>query len=301
MPDEKGENTISILRLSDLHPSPSLISILDSTFRTQNMILDRHPFFAFSLSLCHSQLLVMKKGSCMISVSFLAKVLFICLTFCHYCNVIFLTFPFQEGQHIEGNIERVQHNIPQSNVDDGLTSLSWLQNLNMCMTRLGAPTPPTPPASPNRLSITSHNQTTLFNKSASQRVPSKHFRSHNMSQGRYQTKVDHIEPRVERGGNGNVKMSQNRKEKNRLAEEGREIAPPIVDYRNDPNIKPPFSYASLICMAMKSSRNKMTLNSIYKWIRENFVYYQHADRSWQVGSLLLYPSESLSHFSFLLT
>jgi len=34
------------------------------------------------------------------------------------------------------------------NVDDGLTSLSWLQNLNMCMTRLGAPTPPTPPASP---------------------------------------------------------------------------------------------------------------------------------------------------------
>jgi forkhead box protein J1 len=39
------------------------------------------------------------------------------------------------------------------------------------------------------------------------------------------------------------------------------------------DIKPPYSYASLICMAMKTNQHKMTLSSIYKWIKENFLYY----------------------------
>jgi hypothetical protein len=57
-----------------------------------------------------------------------------------------------------------------------------------------------------------------------------------------------------------------------------------VDYEKDATIKPPFSYATLICMAMRANRNKMTLRAIYKWIRENFLYYQNADPSWQVRS-----------------
>lgn len=56
----------------------------------------------------------------------------------------------------------------------------------------------------------------------------------------------------------------------------------LVDYPPDGSVKPPYSYATLICMAMKANKNKMTLNSIYKWIKENFVYYQNADPSWQV-------------------
>ncbi|EDV27968.1 uncharacterized protein TRIADDRAFT_17444, partial [Trichoplax adhaerens] len=46
--------------------------------------------------------------------------------------------------------------------------------------------------------------------------------------------------------------------------------------------KPPYSYATLICMAMKESKkSKITLSAIYNWIRENFMYYRIADPSWQ--------------------
>lgn len=54
------------------------------------------------------------------------------------------------------------------------------------------------------------------------------------------------------------------------------------DYRSQGTTKPPYSYATLICMAMKANKNKMTLSAIYKWIRENFLYYRNADPSWQV-------------------
>ncbi|XP_063791061.1 forkhead box protein J1.2-like [Pseudophryne corroboree] len=55
-----------------------------------------------------------------------------------------------------------------------------------------------------------------------------------------------------------------------------------VDYRTNPNVKPPYSYASLICMAMEASQQrKLTLSAIYSWITQNFCYYRHADPSWQ--------------------
>lgn len=56
-----------------------------------------------------------------------------------------------------------------------------------------------------------------------------------------------------------------------------------IDYTSDPTRKPPYSYATLICMAMRETKkSKITLSAIYKWIRENFVYYRHADPTWQV-------------------
>ena len=61
-----------------------------------------------------------------------------------------------------------------------------------------------------------------------------------------------------------------------------------IDYMSDPNRKPPYSYATLICMAMKETKkSKITLSAIYKWIRENFVYYRHADPTWQVYIIYL--------------
>ncbi|XP_064479182.1 forkhead box protein J1.2-like [Ornithodoros turicata] len=113
-------------------------------------------------------------------------------------------------------------------VDDALTSLHWLQNLNL-MNRIGAPTPPTPPASP----------------------PPTH--SSDSPKG---TAI-------------------------RCCSEPAEEA---VDYRSSSSSKPPYSYATLICMAMKANKNKMTLSAIYKWIRENFLYYRNADPSWQLLS-----------------
>lgn len=60
-------------------------------------------------------------------------------------------------------------------------------------------------------------------------------------------------------------------------------APAEVDYKSNPKVKPPYSYASLICMAMQASKQpKVTLSTIYNWITENFCYYRHAEPSWQV-------------------
>ncbi|XP_057681218.1 forkhead box protein J1-B [Corythoichthys intestinalis] len=58
--------------------------------------------------------------------------------------------------------------------------------------------------------------------------------------------------------------------------------PAEVDYKTNPKVKPPYSYASLICMAMQASKQpKVTLSTIYNWITENFCYYRHAEPSWQ--------------------
>lgn len=54
-------------------------------------------------------------------------------------------------------------------------------------------------------------------------------------------------------------------------------------YKKNGEKKPPFSYATLICMAMGKNGNKMTLSAIYHWIKENFLYYRQAHPSWQVS------------------
>ncbi|KAK6643044.1 hypothetical protein RUM43_004547 [Polyplax serrata] len=55
----------------------------------------------------------------------------------------------------------------------------------------------------------------------------------------------------------------------------------MENYRTNGDKKPPISYATLICMAMRANNNKMTLSAIYSWIKENFMYYRNADPSWQ--------------------
>lgn len=60
-----------------------------------------------------------------------------------------------------------------------------------------------------------------------------------------------------------------------------------VDYKTNPHVKPPYSYATLICMAMQASKKtKITLSAIYSWITDNFCYYRHAEPSWQVWALV---------------
>ncbi|XP_034640919.1 forkhead box protein J1-B-like [Trachemys scripta elegans] len=55
-----------------------------------------------------------------------------------------------------------------------------------------------------------------------------------------------------------------------------------IDYKSNPGAKPPYSYATLICMALRASKQaKVTLSAIYRWIMENFCYYRHAEPSWQ--------------------
>ncbi|XP_047995699.1 forkhead box protein I1c-like [Leguminivora glycinivorella] len=53
------------------------------------------------------------------------------------------------------------------------------------------------------------------------------------------------------------------------------------EYQRNSEKKPPYSYSTLICMAMRYNDDKMTLSAIYSWIKENFKYYRNADPTWQ--------------------
>lgn len=145
------------------------------------------------------------------------------------------------------------------NVDDGLTSLSWLQNLNMCMTRLGAPTPPTPPASPI---WPNHGHSNMANGETAHNSASN-LLHHGIYSNHHREKTNH------------PVLSSSKKS---IATDEE-----TIDYKTNGSVKPPYSYATLICMAMKANKNKMTLSAIYKWIHENFLYYKNADPSWQVS------------------
>nr|DAD52854.1 TPA_exp: forkhead box A [Schmidtea mediterranea] len=54
------------------------------------------------------------------------------------------------------------------------------------------------------------------------------------------------------------------------------------DLTNDKPVKPPYSYITLISIAIRSSPNqKQTLNGIYDWIRKHFAYFKLDTQRWQ--------------------
>lgn len=76
------------------------------------------------------------------------------------------------------------------------------------------------------------------------------------------------------------------------------------EYQTNGDKKPPFSYSTIICMAMRYNDDKMTLSDIYSWIKDNFKYYRKADPTWQVCffQFLLkssYPNDDVSNDEFL--
>lgn len=57
-----------------------------------------------------------------------------------------------------------------------------------------------------------------------------------------------------------------------------------IDFSKDAakDLKPPFSYATLIAQAIFSSEEeKLTLNNIYNWIMEKYAFYRHSQSGWQ--------------------
>lgn len=137
------------------------------------------------------------------------------------------------------------------NLDDSLTSLNWLQNLNIM--KITSPTPPPSPGPCNNYFNVDNNK--------NMKVNPNHVL--NVSCAPPQCK---IEPKFHLG----------------------DPAPPSslngdsIDYKTNPYVKPPYSYATLICMAMKETKkSKITLSAIYNWITDNFMYYRLADPSWQ--------------------
>ena len=58
-----------------------------------------------------------------------------------------------------------------------------------------------------------------------------------------------------------------------------------IDYSRDAakDLKPPFSYATMIAQAIFSSdEEKLTLNNIYGWIQDKYAFYRHSSSGWQV-------------------
>ncbi len=56
-------------------------------------------------------------------------------------------------------------------------------------------------------------------------------------------------------------------------------------FEDDPD-KPPFSYTTIIYLAIRSCRKeKVMLSDIYQWIKDHFMYYRIAESTWQVSSL----------------
>jgi forkhead protein FKH len=59
-----------------------------------------------------------------------------------------------------------------------------------------------------------------------------------------------------------------------------------IDYSRDAakDLKPPFSYATMIAQAIFSSdEEKLTLNNIYGWIQNKYAFYRHSNSGWQVS------------------
>ena len=88
-----------------------------------------------------------------------------------------------------------------------------------------------------------------------------------------------------------------------------------IDYSLDSakDLKPPFSYASMIAQAIFSSdEEKLTLSNIYQWIQDRYAFYRHSNTGWQVSRSLffvesipqltvspeLYPAQPVSEQSF---
>ena len=62
-------------------------------------------------------------------------------------------------------------------------------------------------------------------------------------------------------------------------------------YRANPQAKPIYSYSQLILLAMKQSgHEKMTLQMIYEWVAEHFPYFKQMEPTWQVVATDLFFS-----------
>lgn len=153
----------------------------------------------------------------------------------------------------------------EDNLDDSLTSLNWLQNLRIMRIQH-----PTPPSSPTPLSIQNSIKSALqIHKGGNGIVKisnSHHKHSHSEFKISKVSSHNHLHHNHHHLHQGPIQLDQK------------------IDYKTNSSIKPPYSYSTLIWMAMKESKkHKITLSSIYKWITENFKYYQVADPSWQVN------------------
>jgi len=188
-------------------------------------------------------------------------------------------------------------------IDDSLTSLTWLQNLNVMKLAPG--------------SSTSTSGRTSTSGSGGHATGSRPTGAVHPMQQQQQRKSlahhAHVDPNaildMTGAGRGGVAVkSEPVSPVSRSPPLPRLSPPPPPRFQDSDGPSPPLpalqrteatgsttkpsqSYATLICMAMNDSPDqRVTLSNIYSWILDNFPYFRTADPSWQVLPRFLHSS-----------
>ncbi|GFO38290.1 forkhead box j1 protein [Plakobranchus ocellatus] len=165
------------------------------------------------------------------------------------------------------------------NLDDSLTSLGWLQNLKV--SEITQPRQGSSAGSPgldNMNSNGGNRRNGIKQENPSSPPPSLLT----LQQQHHQVMTSKFDPRLGSGLQVADMAPSMTGSGGSFSSSSSNSSSDAVDYKTNPYVKPPYSYASLICMAMKATRkNKITLSSIYNWITDNFMYYRLTDPSWQ--------------------
>ncbi|KAJ8246415.1 hypothetical protein GJAV_G00267490 [Gymnothorax javanicus] len=170
-----------------------------------------------------------------------------------------------QAEELDGSISLASNGCSSSavNLDDSLTSLQWLQEFSIINAGGNQQAP-----------FSGQNQHPLcgHQRLVGSEAPASPMAADPASMGMPHTPGKPTSAAFCRGPSSSALLG--------LVSYGH--CPEEVDYKTNPHIKPPYSYATLICMAMQASKkSKITLSCIYKWITDNFCYFRHADPTWQ--------------------
>ncbi|KAM3864146.1 forkhead box protein J1-A [Diretmus argenteus] len=159
----------------------------------------------------------------------------------------------------DASVNRCCSSTDSVNLDDSLTSLQWLQEFSILSANGPQPAP-----------LSTHHQPHLFgHQQLGSEAPASPLAGDPASIGMPLTP-----------GKPTAAAYSRMQPLPGIVAHGH--CPDEVDYKTNAHIKPPYSYATLICMAMQASKKtKITLSCIYKWITDNFCYFRHADPTWQ--------------------
>nr|AFX62231.1 forkhead box J1-like protein 4 [Schmidtea mediterranea] len=156
--------------------------------------------------------------------------------------------------------------IDSKEMDDSLTNLNWLHNVPSI---LGPESPLNSPVH-------------LLNQANHQLLPNLERPANNIIANNFVNNEINISKQSEFSNNFSSNPSFTHHLDSALKDGG--LLDPLVrhDYKTNWSGKPPFSYATLICMSMRElNKSKITLSDIYGWITDNFIYYRLSDSSWQ--------------------
>ena len=190
-------------------------------------------------------------------------------------------------------------------IDDSLTSLTWLQNLNVMKLAPGSS-----PNTSGRTSTSGSSGHMTGNRPTGAVQPMQQQQQQRKSVPHHAHVVDpNAILDMTGGGRGGVTVksepvspASGSPPLPRLSPppppccgDGAGPSPPLPALqRTDAaasTTKPNHSYATLICMAMNDSPDqRVTLSNIYSWILDNFPYFRTADPSWHVSPRLYYLS-----------